>query len=244
MTLEVCVDSVESAMAAQQGGAGRVELCADLAHGGTTPSAGMIKSVRDRISISLSVMIRPRPGEFTFSDDEFEIMKRDVAVVKDTGADGVVIGMLTQMGDIDVKKTRDLLGLARPMSVTCHRAIDECADLPQALENLKSLGVDRFLTSGGRGDIIKNIDVLAELVERAGPSLNVMAGGGITFENVKDIVCRSHVKDVHVLSAVSSMTFRNHLQSNRFGFSQWLVDESKVRAIVELLRGLSPDSQE
>ena len=244
MTLEVCIDSVESALAAQRGGAGRIELCADLAHGGTTPSAGMIKSVRDRISIALSVMIRPRPGDFIFSDLEFDIMKRDVSIAKDMGADGVVIGVLTDKGDINVEKTRNLVQLARPMSVTFHRAFDECTDSLQALDCLKSAGVSRVLTSGGKGDISENTDTLAELVKCAGSSFSIMAGGGITSENVNDIVSRTHVDDVHVLSAVSSVVSRNHLQSKRFSFSQWLVDESKVRAMVDRLRVQSADSQE
>jgi copper homeostasis protein len=237
--LEVCIDSAESALAAQRGGAGRVELCADLAHGGTTPSAGSIQIVRERISIPLFVMIRPRPGDFVFSDPEFNMMKRDVEIAKDLSADGVVIGMLTSMGEIDVKRIQSLIDLARPLSVTFHMAFDECADLPAALDCLKSARVDRVLTSGGKGIVSDNVDTLADLVGRAGLSLSVMAGGGITFNNVNEIVGRTHVAEIHVLSAVSSTISRNRLQSNRFDFSQWLVDEFKVRAMVDLLNGIS-----
>lgn len=244
LILEVCIDSVESALAAQRGGARRVELCADLANGGTTPSAGMISKVRDRISIDLSVMVRPRPGDFIYSDIEFDIMKSDVSAARGMGADGVVVGVMTAKGEIDVEKTKSLVQLARPMSVTFHRAFDECVDLPQALDRLKDTGVNRILTSGGKGEIGKNIDALAHLVIRAGSSLNVMAGGGITSENVEDIVGRAHVKEVHVLSAVSSIISWNRLQSGRFGFSQWLVDEFKVRAMVDRLRGHESDSKE
>ncbi len=243
LILEVCIDSAESALAAQRGGATRVELCADLEHGGTTPGAGLIKTIRDRISIGLCVMIRPRPGDFFFSDTEFDVMKRDVEIAKQRGADGVVIGLLTSSGEIDVGRTRGLVEMARPMSVTFHRAFDECADLPCALDQLKDVGADRVLTSGGKSDIRENLGALADLVRRSGASLKVMAGGGITFENVGEIVERTRVDEVHVLSAVSTMVFGTHLHSDRICPSLHLVDESKVRSMVDRLGNLSSHSQ-
>lgn len=204
MILEVCIDSVESAIAAQKGGAQRVELCADLERGGTTPSAGMIRVVREGISIALHSMIRPRPGDFCYSDYEFDIMVRDVEVAKQLGADGVVFGILTSRGTIDTERARKLVELARPLSVTFHRAIDDCMDLLKAIEDLKEIGVNRVLTSGGKTNVADGIETLKTLVENSGPSLRVMAGGGITFENVRDVVSRSGVREVHALSALCS----------------------------------------
>src|SRR5512146_3272836 len=150
MIYEVCVDSVEGAVAAQQGGAQRVELCDNLVEGGTTPSLGMIRLTRQHIAIALNVIIRPRGGDFFYSPLEFEVMRQDILAAKEAGADGVVIGLLLPDGRVDVERTRALAALARPLSVTFHRAIDLCRDPAEALEELAGLGVDRILTSGRR----------------------------------------------------------------------------------------------
>ena len=148
LLVEVCVDSVESAHAAAVGGAARVELCDDLLEGGTTPSAGMIEVVRERIAIGLNVLIRPRGGDFSYSDLEFEVMERDIDVARRLGADGVVLGLLDPDGSIDEPRTRLLADSARPLSVTFHRAFDVTRDAVESLEALIRVGVDRVLTSG------------------------------------------------------------------------------------------------
>jgi copper homeostasis protein len=211
LVIEVCVDSVESAMAAERGGADRVELCDNLLEGGTTPSAGAIMVARERLGLKLQVIIRPRGGDFCYSDVEFAIMQRDIALCKQLGADGVVIGLLTEDGDIDVERTRGLIELARPLSVTFHRAFDMARDPYQALEQLIALGVDRILTSGQEPSVLEGLDMITDLVQRAGDRVIIMPGGG-TERNIQKVVARSGVREVHVTgttSVESPMRFRN-----------------------------------
>lgn len=158
--LEICIDSVHSAIAAQEGGAVRVELCDNLFEGGTTPSAGCIQLVRENIHIDLNVIIRPRGGDFLYSPLEFEIMKQDIKIAKQLGANGVVLGILNKDGTIDQKRTAELIALARPMTVTFHRAFDVTRDPFEALEQLIDLGVDRILTSGQENTVLEGMDRL------------------------------------------------------------------------------------
>jgi copper homeostasis protein len=211
LIIEVCVDSVESAMAAERGGADRVELCDNLLEGGTTPSAGAIAVARARLGIKLQVIIRPRGGDFCYSEVEFAVMQHDVTLAKQLGADGVVIGILTAEGAIDIERTRTLIELARPLSVTFHRAFDMSRDPYRALEDLIGLGVDRILTSGQEPSVIEGLDLIAELVQLAGDRVIIMPGGG-TERNISKVVARSGVREVHVTgttSVESAMQFRN-----------------------------------
>jgi copper homeostasis protein len=212
LVLEVCIDSVEAAIAAQEGGADRVELCANLLEGGTTPSAGAIQLARARVEIGLNVMIRPRGGDFCYSDVEFEVMKLDVELAKELGADGVVFGVLNQDGSVDVERTGALVELARPMSVTFHRAFDMTRDPHEAMDALIELGIDRVLTSGQESSVLEGLDLITDLVRKAGDRIIVMPGAGITERNVKTIVERSGAKEVHVaapMSVESRMRYRN-----------------------------------
>lgn len=212
LIVEVCVDSVEGAIAAQDGGAVRVELCDNLIEGGTTPSAGTIALARQHVHIGINVIIRPRGGDFWYSDIEYEVMCYDVAEAKRLGTDGVVIGMLTPDGDVDVERVRGLIELARPLSVTFHRAFDVCRDPFAALETLINLGVDRVLTSGQEKTVLEGVDLIAELVRRAGDRIIVMPGGGLNERNVDKIVAQTGVKEIHVSarsSVDSAMIYRN-----------------------------------
>lgn len=197
--IEICLESAESVIAAEKGGADRVELCSDLFEGGCTPSFGVYKAARNNTkSIKINVMIRPRGGDFCYSDVEFEAMKEDIKLFKENGADGIVFGILTPDGKIDVERSREVIELARPLPVTFHRAFDMTTDAFESLETLISLGVDRVLTSGQEATVPEGADVLAELVERAGDRIIVMPGCGITernFEKMKNII---KAKEYHI----------------------------------------------
>jgi len=199
-------------MNAERGGADRVELCAGLPEGGTTPSAGMIAAVRKQIKIGLQVMIRPRGGDFCYSADEFSIMQRDILIAKQLGASGVVFGMLDLEGHIDKPRMQQLVELARPLKVTCHRAFDMADDLSQALDDLIELRIDRVLTSGSQKSAIDAMPTLKQLVLKAGEHIQVMACGEISISNVKAVVNYTGVSEVHAglgESVASAMKFRN-----------------------------------
>jgi len=196
--VEACVDSVGSAIAAQQGGARRIELCDNLVEGGTTPSAGTIALCRARLRIPIYVMIRPRGGDFCYSPVELDVMRRDIDAAHAFGADGVVLGLLTPDGRVDRRRTRALLELARPLDVTFHRAIDVARDPLTALDDLITLGVDRVLTSGQSRTALAGARVIAELVERAAGRLVVLAGGGVDEKNAHQVVARTGVREIHV----------------------------------------------
>ena len=232
--LEVCVDSVESAVAAGEGGAARVELCANVKEGGTTPSAGMIKLVRANISIGLNIMIRPRAGDFCYTDKEFAVMKEDVTLAKRLGADGVVFGMLRSDGSLDSDRLRTLLDLARPMSVTFHRAFDATADLPMALEEIVSLGINRVLTSGGQETALEGIEMIRRLVQQVRRRVQVMAGSGVNERNVGEIIKHGDVEEVHVMSAVSFLKRSRAGGQASFDKDIYVVDPKAVRRFVEL----------
>lgn len=213
LLFEICIDSVEGAIAAQEGGGNRVELCANLLEGGTTPTAGTIELARKKIDIDLNVMIRPRGGDFCYSPVEFEVMKLDIQTAKQLGANGVVIGLLNEDGSIDLERTRTLADLARPLTVTVHRAFDMTRDPFRALEDLISLGIDRVLTSGQEITVLEGLDLITELVKQAGDRIIVMPGGGITDRNIGKIVKQCQPKEIHVAGLVSidgRMTYRNN----------------------------------
>lgn len=195
---EVCVDSVDSAVAAQMGGAERVELCSSLLEGGVTPSAGLIAVVRQKISIGLHVMIRPRGGDFCYSAEEFAAMAQDIATAKRLGANGVVLGVLNEEGDVNAVETARLIDLARPLKVTFHRAIDMSRDLLASMETLKMLGVDHLLTSGGEQTALEGREAIARLVRAADGKMTVMAGSGIQEHNVRQLIEETGVREIHV----------------------------------------------
>jgi len=197
VVLEVCVDSLESALTAERGGAQRIELCSDLDVGGTTPSLGLIAIARKRVGIKLHIMIRPRGGDFCYTDEEFEVMLRDVEAVKEAGADGIVFGMLAQDCKVDLPRSRKVIEDARPLSVTFHRAFDLTRDLNEALQDVIAIGADRVLTSGGAQTAEAGMEVIANLVAAAGDSLILMAGSGISETNAGRIVAETGVREIH-----------------------------------------------
>jgi copper homeostasis protein len=194
---EICVDSVEGVRAAKAAGADRVELCADLLEGGTTPSRGMMREARKVQGIRLHVIIRPRGGDFLFDDDEFSVMQADIETAKAEGADGVVIGLLTPDGAVDAPRTKELIARARPLAVTFHRAFDMTTDPFAALEALIGLGVERILTSGQEATVLEGLPLIAELIGRAKNRIIIMPGGGITARNVERIVAAAKPREIH-----------------------------------------------
>ena len=236
--LEICLNSVESAVAAEQGGADRVELCAGLPEGGTTPSAGMIAAVRKKVKIGLQVMIRPRGGDFCYSADEFSIMQRHILIAKQLGANGVVFGILNIDGSVDKARMQQLVELARPLKVTCHRAFDMTCDFERALDDLAEIKIDRVLTSGGKKSAVDAMSTLKQLVQHAQARISVMACGELSIANVKAVISYTNVREVHAglgAAVISPMKFRNQkitmgslLESE---YQYMVVTESSVREL-------------
>ncbi|WP_066831929.1 copper homeostasis protein CutC [Rufibacter ruber] len=209
--LEVCVDSVASAVTAQAAGAHRVELCDNLVEGGTTPSAGMIKACRAHLTIPLHVLIRPRRGDFLYSDLEYDVMRQDIEVARQLGADGVVTGVLLPDGHIDKARTHALVQKARPMSVTFHRAFDLTPDPLHALADLLELGVDRLLTSGQRPTAADGAELIRQLRVAARGKMAIMPGGGINEENITALIKATGASEFHASArqlVASGMEFK------------------------------------
>jgi copper homeostasis protein len=216
MELEICVDSVESAIAAEAGGAQRVELCSALAEGGLTPSIGLIRAVRSRIDIGVYVIIRPRGGDFLYSESEFSVMRDDIASAAEAGANGVVLGLLTAVGDVDVERTRQLVEEARSITpslgITFHRAIDMARNLESALEDVARTGADRVLTSGAAQNAELGSERIAGLVRAAGNRIRIMVCGNVRAANVQQIARATGAQEFHAslrTPVPSPVTYRN-----------------------------------
>jgi copper homeostasis protein len=238
--LEICADSIESAVAAERGGARRIELCSNLLEGGVTPSAGLISTVRSKAAIDLYVMIRPRGGDFYYSAEEFETMQQDVLAAKQIGADGIVFGILHEDGEVDVARTRRLIEIARPMKTTFHRAFDMSRELNKSLAAVIEAGADRVLTSGGEQKVEDGIPAIAKLVQAANRRIAIMAGGGITESNVHRIMQETGVREIHASVRVhlpSPMRHRNEKISMGLAkgreYQRVMVLQEEVRRLVE-----------
>jgi copper homeostasis protein len=211
--IEICANSVQSCIEAEAGGAKRVELCAAIPEGGTTPSYGTIVMVRKLTSkIDINVIIRPRGGDFLYTGAEIQTMLADIEAVKRLNVHGVVFGCLTKEGDMDIPLMKKLIEAAAPLSVTCHRAFDVCKDPFLALEQLVHLGVDRILTSGQQSDAARGIPLIRELVKRAGEQIIIMPGCGVRENNVALIEAETGAREFHTSArsmVQSRMVFRN-----------------------------------
>ena len=210
--LEVAASSLTSALAAQAGGAGRVELCGQLADGGVTPSYGQVATARDRLRIPLYVLVRPRSGDFLYDEAEFELMQRDIEVCVRLGCDGVVIGALDADAGVDLAGCRALIAAAGGLGVTFHRAFDAARDPARALEDLIALGCERVLTSGGQRSALDGAAHIAALVQQAAGRVRIMAGAGLRPENVADVLARSRADELHASArglCRSTMRWRN-----------------------------------
>lgn len=241
--LEVCVDSLESAINAQIAGADRVELCDNLMEGGTTPGYGTIVSARNNLTIGLNVIIRPRGSDFLYTDPEFDIMRRDIETCGEAGADGVVVGILLRDGNIDVERTSRLIEVAQPMSVSFHRAFDVCQDPVKGLEDIISTGAERVLTSGQKSDAKEGSDLIKRLVKLAGNRIIIMPGGGINELNIAWIAETTGAFEFHLTGRKvidSEMIYRKSGiymggMSGISEFSRKVADPEKIANIINIL---------
>jgi copper homeostasis protein len=237
MTLEICANSLASAVAAQNGGAQRIELCENLNEGGTTPSYGTIKKVCEEIQIRVYVLIRPRAGDFFYSPAEFEIMKEDILNCKALGCDGVVIGLLDQDGNVDRERTKELVDLASPMGVTFHRAFDSCNNGFRALEDIIYCGCERILTSGMKNTAIEGLVFLKELVEKAANRIVIMPGSGVNEDNILELITTTKAQEYHTSAKapIKSMMKYHNPSIQTMGKLVEVSNEETIRRIVKLM---------
>jgi copper homeostasis protein len=244
--LEICADSVESAMDAQEAGASRIELCDNLFEGGTTPGYGTIILTRKNLRIELNVLIRPRAGDFLYTDLEFDIMRRDIEICRECGADGVVIGILRTDGTIDLERSARLVELARPMSVTFHRAFDMCREPQKALVDIIKTGADRLLSSGQENTALEGSHLLRDLVAQAGKKIIIMPGSGINEKNISAIAGITGANEFHLSARKvieSRMIFRKDglTMGNAPGYNEYtrkVADRAKIKNIISILGDL------
>jgi copper homeostasis protein len=235
--LEVAADSLASALAAQEGGAMRVELCGGLADGGLTPSYGTIALARARLHLPLYVLVRPRAGDFLYDDDEVDVMRRDIAQCVSLGCDGVVIGALDADGNVDLPRCRELMQEAGTLGITFHRAFDLARDPRQALEDIVGLGCERVLTSGAHDRAADGAALIADLVRQAGDRIVVMPGSGIDEHNLQPLRERTGAREFHASARSprpSAMRHRNP-QVGNLGGDRLQSDALRIRRMVDLL---------
>lgn len=240
--LECCVDSVESAIEAQKGGADRLELCGNLIIGGTTPDINLFLAVREKVSLKIHVLIRPRFGDFCYTDEEFNIMIKDVEMFIKSGADGVVIGALTEEGSLNTGRMKELVLAAGDRSVTLHRAFDVCRDPFQTLQDAKNLGIQTILTSGQKNNCLDGKELIRQLVDKAAGEIDIMVGGGVRDTIVEELVRVTKAKSYHMSGSVkldSSMTWRKEGVSMGLPlmseFTIIRTDENEISKVKKLL---------
>jgi len=226
--LEIGVETLGAALAAQSGGADRVELCGDLNIGGVTPGVELMRAVRRRVRIPIFVMIRPRGGEFVHSNAEIAEMRRSIGEAKQSRMDGLVLGVLTKGRRVDIARTRELAEFASPLPVTFHRAFDDCTDLREALEDVIRTGASRILTSGGAKSALEGATLLAELVRAAGNRITIVPGAGISASNIARVVKETGAREFH--SGLGSVL--------PYGSPDYKEFEAEVKKLADQLRSL------
>ncbi len=234
--LEVIAFTIESVLIAQRSGAHRIELCDNPGEGGTTPSYGMIKTAREKTDLQLFPIIRPRGGDFLYSDVEFEIMKKDVLLCKELGCDGVVIGLLQADGAVDKKRTAALVEAAYPLGVTFHRAFDRVANPFEALEDVIACGCERILTSGLKPAAPEGVELLADLVRQSNDRIVIMPGSGIRSTNIREIAEKTGAREFHSSARVSipsAMSFTNTAMNESLDAT--CLHEEEVKAMLKEL---------
>lgn len=203
---EACVEGYEQAKKAEKLGADRIELCDNLSHGGTTPSYGTIEYASEHLDTDINVIIRPRSGDFIYSEAEFQIMKKDVKACKDLGVNGVVFGILTEEAEIDYGRTKELIAEAHPLSVTFHMAFDEIKDKYKAIDILSELGADRILTKGGKGSALQNLHMIREMITYTNDRIIILPGGGIHESNAEAVIKETKAAELHGTKIVGDLS--------------------------------------
>lgn len=212
MLLEVACFNLGSALIAQKAGAQRIELCENYKEGGITPSHELIKRIKKELSIPVFVMIRPRSGNFIYSDEEFEQMKKEVVFCKEQLCDGLVFGILTPDNKVDVKRSKELVELAKPLPCTFHRAFDEINDTNEALEQLCAMEFSRILTSGKAKSAVEGIDLIKELIKKAKGRITIMPGGGIRSANISRLVTDTGAREIHTAAITDKSETANETE--------------------------------
>nr|WP_321152751.1 copper homeostasis protein CutC [uncultured Acetatifactor sp.] len=240
--LEACVDSAESAIEAAAGGADRLELCANLVIGGTTPGQALYEKIRELTDIRIHVLIRPRYGDFLYTDHEFDIIARSVALYRELGADGVVAGCLLRDGTLDIERMKRLKDLSGSMHMTLHRAFDMCADPYETLEHAKNLGIDTILTSGQKGSCIEGRELIAGLVRESAGRVDIMAGGGVDAAVIRRMLPATGAGSYHMsgkTAVESGMVYRRTDVSMGLPglgeYEAFRTDREKIRAARQAL---------
>lgn len=241
-TLECCVDSVESAINAAKGGASRLELCSNLIIGGTTPDVALVKEIRKYSDIRIHALIRPRFGDFCYTEHEMEIMKSQISALKEAGVEGVVIGVLGAEGNLDISKMKELMQEAKGLRVTLHRAFDMCRDPFQALEEAISLGIHTILTSGQKASAWEGRNLLCQLIEKADDRIDIMAGAGISASIIEKLIPVTKGNSYHMSGKItldSKMKYRKADVSmglpSLSEYEIWQTSEEAVREAVQVL---------
>lgn len=234
LLIEIAVTDFITAQSAVKGGADRIELCCGLSEGGLTPSFGLIKQCREKLNTQLFPILRPRSGDFLYTDDEFELLLHDLALCKEIGCDGIVAGFLTREGAVDLKRTAAVINRAYPMEVTFHRAFDRCRDPFEALEQLAALGCSRILTSGQQLKAIQALDLLQQLVQVADNRIIIMPGSGVTPQNINEIKAKTGANEFHAslrTTHPSDMHFRNPVFEPEQDYLNPAIQESTVQQL-------------
>jgi copper homeostasis protein len=239
MVLEICAFNLPAALAAEGAGADRIELCAGPEEGGVTQSAGLIRMAREKLQIPVYPIIRPREGDFLYSEEEFRIMLRDVELCRGLGCDGVVIGMLLADGRVDQVRCGRLVEAAYPMGVTFHRAFDRAVDPFEAMETIIRIGCERILTSGQRPVAMEGVALLRELVREADERIVLMPGSGVRASNIAELAAKTGAVEFHTTARVacpSAMEFKNEAMQE--DLSMVMPSEEEIRQIREIISAL------
>ena len=241
--LEICCYSLESAIKAEKAGANRIELCDNYSEGGTTPSYAAIQKTIRILNIPVNVIVRPRGGDFLYSDTEYEIIREDILQIKKLNANGIVIGFLLPDGEIDVERTKEIVELAYPMEVTFHRAFDMSKDLISSMEILRKIGIKRILTSGGFNTALEGLKMLKKLVDKSDGKIIIMPGSGVNEINLQELMIHTEAIEFHSSAKMFENTGMKYFNKNiSMGgvdavdeYKIISVDENKIRSMIKII---------